>query len=158
MSYHLPRILPRADFMADGACSPPHSPFVLEVARAAGFASVLDMFFISPGQAAEPAKLVCADCPVRIECLEYALTDPSLHGIWAGLGQRERMAERRRRRTADGRPQSRPRPINHGTPGGYIAHRRRGEEPCDDCRRARKLKQVEQRQAKREAARRREVG
>lgn len=26
--------------------------------------------------------------------------------------------------------------INHGTRGGYYAHRRLGEPPCDDCRAA----------------------
>lgn len=25
------------------------------------------------------------------------------------------------------------RPINHGTSGGWKAHKRRGEEPCDEC-------------------------
>ena len=29
-----------------------------------------------------------------------------------------------------GRPRQ---PIRHGTPAGYIAHRRRGEEPCPEC-------------------------
>jgi hypothetical protein len=26
--------------------------------------------------------------------------------------------------------------INHGTRGGYYAHRRQSEPPCDDCRKA----------------------
>lgn len=29
-----------------------------------------------------------------------------------------------------------PKPINHGTNGGYLAHLRRGQEACDDCRTA----------------------
>ena len=28
----------------------------------------------------------------------------------------------------------RPQPIRHGTDGGYMAHRRRGSTPCDECR------------------------
>lgn len=27
-------------------------------------------------------------------------------------------------------------PINHGTPGGWKAHQRRGQEPCDECKAA----------------------
>jgi hypothetical protein len=27
-----------------------------------------------------------------------------------------------------------PEPITHGTPGGYMAHRRRGEEACAACK------------------------
>lgn len=27
-------------------------------------------------------------------------------------------------------------PINHGTEGGYNQHRRRGEDACDDCKKA----------------------
>jgi WhiB family transcriptional regulator, redox-sensing transcriptional regulator len=37
------------------------------------------------------AKRVCARCPVRKECLEWAMAqDSSLVGIWGGTGQRER--------------------------------------------------------------------
>lgn len=35
-------------------------------------------------------KSVCAECPVRADCLEYALADPHLTGIWGGLTDRER--------------------------------------------------------------------
>ena len=36
------------------------------------------------------ARDLCAGCPVNAECLEYAMNDLSLLGIWAGLtvGQR----------------------------------------------------------------------
>lgn len=36
------------------------------------------------------AKAVCHGCPVRIECLEMALADPSLAGIWGGTTADER--------------------------------------------------------------------
>jgi WhiB family transcriptional regulator, redox-sensing transcriptional regulator len=37
------------------------------------------------------AKRVCASCPVREECLEWALAQDSyLVGIWGGTSQRER--------------------------------------------------------------------
>ena len=36
------------------------------------------------------AKAICAVCPVRIECLEYAVRIREPHGIWGGLNEQER--------------------------------------------------------------------
>lgn len=36
------------------------------------------------------AKAICATCPVRIECLEYAIRIRETHGIWGGLTETER--------------------------------------------------------------------
>jgi WhiB family redox-sensing transcriptional regulator len=36
------------------------------------------------------AKSICVTCPVRGECLEYALTIREPHGIWGGLNEHER--------------------------------------------------------------------
>jgi WhiB family transcriptional regulator, redox-sensing transcriptional regulator len=36
------------------------------------------------------AKAVCATCPVRKECLSYALRIREPHGIWGGLSELER--------------------------------------------------------------------
>ena len=36
------------------------------------------------------AKGICAICPVRIECLEYAVRIREPHGIWGGLTELER--------------------------------------------------------------------
>jgi len=36
------------------------------------------------------AKAVCAACPVRKECLNYALRIREPHGIWGGLSEVER--------------------------------------------------------------------
>ena len=38
------------------------------------------------------AKAVCATCPVRKECLSYALRIREPHGIWGGLSEVERRA------------------------------------------------------------------
>ena len=43
------------------------------------------------------AKAVCVLCPVRAQCLDYALGNSIKHGIWGGLNQEERARERRRR-------------------------------------------------------------
>ena len=44
------------------------------------------------------AKKVCSRCPVRTECLEFALARP-VSGIWAGTTEDERRAIRQSRRT-----------------------------------------------------------
>jgi WhiB family redox-sensing transcriptional regulator len=36
------------------------------------------------------AKAICGSCPVRIECLEYAIRIRETHGIWGGLNELER--------------------------------------------------------------------
>lgn len=40
-------------------------------------------------KAIEKAKKVCAGCPVKAQCLDYAIETDS-PGIWAGLGPRQR--------------------------------------------------------------------
>lgn len=37
------------------------------------------------------AKAICALCPVRADCLDYALTIREPHGIWGGLSEHERL-------------------------------------------------------------------
>lgn len=36
------------------------------------------------------AKAICAHCPVRCECLDYAIRIREPHGIWGGLSEYER--------------------------------------------------------------------
>jgi WhiB family redox-sensing transcriptional regulator len=40
------------------------------------------------------AKAVCAQCPVRQECLEYAVRNNELFGVWGGLTAAERLGVR----------------------------------------------------------------
>jgi WhiB family redox-sensing transcriptional regulator len=47
-------------------------------------------FFPERGQSGAPAKAVCAECPVRRDCLDYAVTHGERHGIWGGTSERER--------------------------------------------------------------------
>lgn len=56
---------------------------------------------VNDADEAEEAKAVCALCPVREACLEYAITAREKDGVWGGLTARERRRIiRRRRRSA----------------------------------------------------------
>lgn len=46
----------------------------------------------------EPALSICRDCPVRAECLEFALTHDERYGIWGGTlpSQRRQMQKGKR--------------------------------------------------------------
>ena len=57
------------------------------------------LFFPEKGGAhvAAAAKAICAECPARGPCLEYALTARIAEGIWGGATEDERKRIRRRR-------------------------------------------------------------
>lgn len=57
-------------------------------------------FFPSDGVGVDLARKVCAECAVRMECLEYALEHRIDHGVWGGCSERERRRILRRRRGA----------------------------------------------------------
>jgi WhiB family transcriptional regulator, redox-sensing transcriptional regulator len=40
----------------------------------------------------ERAKSVCAHCPVRRECLQFALATHQAYGVWGGMSEEERRA------------------------------------------------------------------
>jgi WhiB family redox-sensing transcriptional regulator len=70
--------------------------------RAACLTAEPDLFF--PVSAAGPAvaqvvaaKTVCRGCPVRTECLSYALQTAQDYGIWGGATEEERRLARRGR-------------------------------------------------------------
>lgn len=61
-------------------------------------------FFPGPHTDISPARAVCASCPVRDACLDYALSHPMaagqpLQGIWAGTSMKDRRKLRRARAT-----------------------------------------------------------
>ncbi|MGI9006010.1 MAG: WhiB family transcriptional regulator [Streptosporangiaceae bacterium] len=37
------------------------------------------------------AKKVCGRCPVRAECLDFALSTRQVHGVWGGMSEQERL-------------------------------------------------------------------
>lgn len=64
-----------------------------------------NLFHPDRGESTAPAKAVCAECPVKADCLAHALKHEQL-GIWGGTSERQR----RRLRKAAGikieRPQA----------------------------------------------------
>jgi len=71
--------------------------------RAAGACRSADpeLFFpIAQGSAADrqisTALRVCAGCPVRQQCLDFAMQSGEAHGIWGGTTADERIRARRR--------------------------------------------------------------
>jgi WhiB family transcriptional regulator, redox-sensing transcriptional regulator len=47
------------------------------------------LFFPPHGDPADKARQICAECPARIDCLDYAI-DAGEFGIWGGLDQEQR--------------------------------------------------------------------
>ena len=64
--------------------------------RAACRGTDLEVFFPGRGEPTEPARRICASCPVRQPCLDYAIGHGIVHGIWGGLTERDRRALRSR--------------------------------------------------------------
>ncbi len=52
-------------------------------------------FFPEQGASAVAARGFCDSCPVRRQCLAFALADEHLHGVWAGTSSRQRKRLRR---------------------------------------------------------------
>ncbi|MFE1550606.1 WhiB family transcriptional regulator [Streptomyces sp. NPDC058718] len=58
-----------------------------------------ELFFPEKGGSVKEPKLLCAVCPVRQECLAWALDHDVRHGVWGGLSQKE--LSRLRRQAVD---------------------------------------------------------
>lgn len=76
------------DPVARGVPGVPGSGGWRELARCAE--TEPEIFFPEKGGSTRDAKRICADCPVKTECLEVALRNDERFGIWGGLSERER--------------------------------------------------------------------
>lgn len=57
-----------------------------------------ETFFPSDGVGVDRARKICATCPVKARCLDYALDHRIEHGVWGGTSERERRRILKRRR------------------------------------------------------------
>lgn len=71
-------------WIRDGACIEVDTDFMFPTSR-------------KHPELSDPAKAVCAGCPVREVCLEYALATREPDGVWGGMTPEERNLEIRRR-------------------------------------------------------------
>lgn len=44
------------------------------------------------------AKALCAECPIKVQCLDYAMATNEVYGIWGGLSYQQRSQLRRGKR------------------------------------------------------------
>jgi WhiB family redox-sensing transcriptional regulator len=49
-----------------------------------------EIFFPDKGGSTREARRVCSECSIRVRCLEVALADRTLVGVWGGTSERER--------------------------------------------------------------------
>lgn len=49
-----------------------------------------ELFFPEKGVSAATARKICFACPVRTECLDWAISNGETSGVWGGLSERER--------------------------------------------------------------------
>jgi len=63
-------------------------------ASCAGLAT--SFFFPDNNQVTPEHKQVCFNCPVKVECLEYALKNQTSLGVWAGTSESDRRRIRRK--------------------------------------------------------------
>jgi len=69
---------PRPEWMQRGLCAQPD-------------AYNSDLWFPeNTGPQGRIAKAVCRQCPVRDQCLDYAISNGEKYGIWAGTSERKR--------------------------------------------------------------------
>jgi WhiB family redox-sensing transcriptional regulator len=58
-------------------------------------------FFPGRGIDQRPIKAICKGCPVRQECLDFALDNNENYGVWGGTSERERRHIRKMRRNRE---------------------------------------------------------
>lgn len=72
----------------------------------------------------------CETCPVRLQCLSFAVLNNEKHGVWGGSTRRHR--RRLREMTSEHRPELLE--PQCGTPDGWLRHYLNGESACPSCR------------------------
>lgn len=96
-----------------------------------------DALTVCNGVGSTRKKVGVDPCPVREQCLNYAMSMPSrvdIMGVYGGKSHKQRVILRRGTTNKKGKPRS---PC--GTHAGYRSHLRFNEKTCDECRAANAL-------------------
>lgn len=59
-----------------------------------------ELFYPERGGSVAPAISICRACPVRAECLAYAMERDDLWGVWGGVSEQGRKKARRERKAS----------------------------------------------------------
>jgi WhiB family redox-sensing transcriptional regulator len=73
------------------------------------------------------ALAVCEDCPVRVQCLEYAVTSGQAHGVWGGRSEVQV-------RVLVAQAGTRPAPVENGSTRGAPSGARHHQAANTHCR------------------------
>jgi WhiB family redox-sensing transcriptional regulator len=110
-----------------------------------------NLFYPQRGESIVAAVAICAVCPVKADCLDWALHHEKL-GIWGGTSERGRRRIRKVRGVRLTTPQTVANGAGHGTSAGYQSHRRNREPACEACRQAHNANQAEAKRTQRALA------
>lgn len=82
-------------------------------------------------ESARRAVRICNSCPVKQQCLQFALDNEIDFGIFGGVNAKQRFPGRTKPRQYSTVEKTELQPC--GTPAAAMRHRRRGDPPCDAC-------------------------
>jgi hypothetical protein len=91
-------------------------------------------FFDDRSRSVKRAKLICTGCPVKADCLNWALVHREAWGVWAGLDYQEMKIVA----VSLGYQPPNRKEVEHGTERGWAWHRRQREKnpthvTCEPC-------------------------
>lgn len=66
--------------------------------RMANCLGTVGVHFSEDDEGVVEAQAICAECPVKVDCLEYALKNRINHGVWGGASEKDRRRILRQRR------------------------------------------------------------
>jgi len=120
--------------------------------------TVLDFYPNDDGPVAVSVLERCDSCVIRSKCAEYAIENDERYGVWGGLirGERQRIIAARESlsliRNKSIRRLEIPTCKKDSGPSarGYRIHIENGEQPCTECRRAYRKKQLHNLERKKE--------
>ena len=92
-----------------------------------------EIFFPEKGEPGRTAREICFKCPVIHDCLQWAIDNREMHGIWGGLSPVDRKIMGNAKSPTQVPPAHE---TWHGTKAGARRHYREGTRICVDCRTA----------------------